>query len=374
MAESINTIVIGGGVIGLACARAIALQGREVIVLEQHETIGQETSSRNSEVIHAGIYYPTDSLKARLSVAGKSALYAYCSDRGIPHRRLGKLIVATHESDTERLRALETQARANGVSDLRWLDADGLAEAEPAVTGHGALLSPSSGIVDSHALMLALQGDLEAAGGLVALQSNLVGAAVADGLIELSVDSAGAESRIRAEQVVNCAGLHGTRVAQILHGGRRDIPQTRYARGAYFEYAGQAPFSRLIYPLPEPGGLGIHATVDIAGALRFGPAVEWIDTIDYSVDPGLAPLFAKAIAAWWPGLDATKLSPAYAGIRPKLVGPGAPAADFHIVRTARERTTLVDLLGIESPGLTSCLTIAEYVRELLGDPAHDRRS
>jgi len=367
MTESINTIVVGAGVIGLACARAIALTGREVIVLEQHDSIGQETSSRNSEVIHAGIYYPSDSLKAKLCVKGKAALYDYCEKRSIPHRRLGKLIVAAHERDVRRLQALAKQASTNGVSDLVWLDAEALAAEEREVVGHAALLSPSSGIVDSHALMHALQGDLESAGGLLAAQSTLTDAAMAGRQLSLTVDSGGTTTTIRALNVVNCAGLHATQVAQILHGGAHDIPQTRYARGAYFEYVGRAPFSRLIYPLPEPGGLGIHATLDMAGALRFGPSVEWIDTIDYFVDPALAVTFAEAVAHWWPGIEGDRLRPAYAGIRPKLVGPGSPAADFRMTRTRREQSVIVDTLGIESPGLTSCLAIGEYVCELIAD-------
>jgi len=367
MTESINTIVVGAGVIGLACARAIALTGREVIVLEQHESIGHETSSRNSEVIHAGIYYPNDSLKAKLCVTGKAALYDYCNKRSIPHRRLGKLIVAAHERDMDRLRSLAQQASANGVGDLVWLDAEALAAEEPAVVGHAALLSPSSGIVDSHALMQALQGDLESAGGLVATQSKLTAATMAGGQLSLAVDSGGTTTTIRARQVVNCAGLHATQVAQILHGSAHDIPQTWYARGAYFEYVGRSPFSRLIYPLPEPGGLGIHATLDMAGALRFGPNVEWVDKIDYAVDPALAATFAEAIAHWWPALERERLRPSYAGIRPKLAGPGAPAADFRMTRTRREQSVIVDTLGIESPGLTSCLAIGEYVCGLIAD-------
>ncbi len=365
MRESINTVVIGAGVIGLACGRALAQAGREVIVVERNEGIGQETSSRNSEVIHAGIYYPTGSLKARLCVAGKQALYDYCQDRNVPHKRIGKLIVATRAEDQVRLEQLRERASANGVGDLQMLSADEIRALEPDVSASAGVLSPSTGIVDAHAFMLALHADLEAAGGHVALRSELKAAAAGRDYLDLDIDSGGEITQLRAANVINCAGLHASAVAEILRGNRSGIPGTRYARGVYFEYAGASPFSRLIYPMPEPGGLGVHATLDMSGALRFGPDVEWIDTLDYSVDPARGAGFADAIARWWPGLEPDRLKPGYAGIRPKLAEPGAEAADFSITAERSGGRAIVDLLGIESPGLTSALAIGAYVRDLL---------
>jgi len=365
MTESINTVVIGAGVVGLAAARALAMSGKEVVVLEQHEAIGQETSSRNSEVVHAGIYYPNGSLKARHCVSGKHDLYVYCESRSIPHRRIGKLIVAVDPSDTDRLRAIAAQAAANGVDDLRWLERSELTRLEPAVSGNAALLSPSSGIVDVHALMQALQADLEAAGGGVALRSRLLAVEATGSDVALSVDSHGETTRLLARNVVNSAGLHASAVARMLHGPDVEVPTTLLARGVYFDYAAPAPFARLVYPLPHAGGLGIHATLDLAGALRFGPDIEWISEIDYTVDPARAEAFAAAIATYWPDVDAAMLKPSYAGIRPKLAGPDEPPADFRITRTALGGATIVDLLGIESPGLTSTLAIAKHVSALL---------
>lgn len=365
MTESVECAVIGAGVVGLAVARSVALAGREVVVLEQHDRIGEETSSRNSEVIHAGIYYPTGSLKARLCVTGRSSLYAYCEERGIPHRRCGKLIVALDPAQLARLRGIDAQARENGVLDLEWVEAEALRGLEPQLEGIAALLSPSTGILDVHALMLAYRADIEAAGGAIVTGTRLLSGNVGAGGVELSVESAGETSRVRARTVVNAAGLHASRVARKLLGGTAAVPETRYAKGNYFAYRGPSPFTHLVYPLPVPGGLGIHATLDLAGSVRFGPDVEWIDTLDYDVDAGRRDAFATAIAEYWPGLSAAELEPSYCGIRPKLHGPGADAADFHIARSGAGAGPIVQLLGIESPGLTASLAIGDYVRDLL---------
>jgi D-amino-acid oxidase len=370
MTESINTVVIGAGVIGLACARTLALHGREVIIVDPHGAIGQETSSRNSEVIHAGIYYPPGSLKARSCVAGKHALYAYCEQHGVAHRRTGKLIVAPDAGSHTRLQEIADRARQNGVADLQWLSGEEARELEPAIQASAALLSPSTGIIDSHAFMMSLHGDFESAGGFVALQSRLSSARNQSGGTQLTIQTNDESTQLVAQNVINCAGLHASQVARLLHGPGRTIPDTHYARGVYFDYAGQCPFGRLIYPLPEPGGLGIHATLDMSGALRFGPDVEWITELDYSVDPQRAEAFATAIWRWWPGLEAERLKPAYAGIRPKLGGPDSPPADFNISLSQNGTARIVDLLGMESPGLTSALVIAEHVRELLDGSQH----
>lgn len=364
MAESINTLVIGAGAVGLAVARALTAAGRDVIVIERNGNIGEETSSRNSEVIHAGIYYATGSLKARLCVAGKHALYDYCERRRIAHQRTGKLIVAVDEQQAERLAALREQATRNGVDDLEQLDAGAIRELEPAVAAVAGLLSPSTGIIDSHELMLALHADVEDNGGQFAFKTAITAAHEGDGGLRLVLETAGERTAVVAREVVNCAGLHAVDVARRLETGL-DLPAAGLAKGNYFHYRGRCPFSRLIYPLPVPGGLGIHATLDLDGKLRFGPDVEWIDAIDYTVDAGRADAFAAAIRTYWPDVDAARLEPGYAGIRPKLLRDGAPVGDFEILREARGRTTLVHLLGIESPGLTACLAIGDHVVELL---------
>ena len=365
MSESINTVIIGAGVIGLACGRALAATGREVIVIERNAGIGQETSSRNSEVIHAGIYYTAGSLKARFCVAGKQALYEYCESKGIPHRRIGKIIVATRPEHETRLQQLQKRGVQNGVADLRWLDAAAVHAIEPDIVASAGLHSPSTGIIDTHAFMVALQGDLEAAGANVALQSRLTAAVETARGMQLTIESYGETTQLVAKNVINCAGLEASNVATLVHEPGADIPPTRYARGVYFEYASQSPFSQLIYPLPEPGGLGVHATLDMSGALRFGPDVEWIDKPDYTVDPGRATAFAESIQRWWPAVQTKKLRPAYAGVRPKLSDAASQPADFHISKTRRGGGLLVDLLGIESPGLTCTLAIAEHVCALL---------
>jgi L-2-hydroxyglutarate oxidase LhgO len=364
---SVQTVVVGGGVIGLAIARALAMGGREVIVLERNAGIGEETSSRNSEVIHAGIYYPADSLKARLCVAGKRQLYTYCRDKSIPHRACGKVVLAVERAQEPGLRSLLRRAGANGVVDTEWLSGSDLRALEPALKGSAALWSPSTGILDSHAFMLALQADLEAAGGVVACRSELREGSIVNEGVRLLVSSNGDSSSVLARELVNAAGLHASTVARSLRGLRPDlIPETRYAKGNYYYLKGPSPFGHLVYPLPEPGGLGIHATLDLGDRARFGPDVEWIDSPDYSVDAGRAQAFYAAVRRYWPDLRDDALVPGYAGVRPKVVGPGEPAGDFLIQGSDHHGVPgLVNLFGIESPGLTAALAIGEHVAELL---------
>ncbi|MFT7724023.1 MAG: NAD(P)/FAD-dependent oxidoreductase [Roseateles sp.] len=361
--DRIDVAVIGAGVVGLAIARALALQGREVVVIEAAGAIGTGISSRNSEVIHAGLYHAAGSLKARLCVRGRALLYGYCAARGIAHRRCGKLVVATRAEDLPRLQALAASGAANGVDDLRLLDRAETRALEPALEAAGALLSPSSGIVDSHGLMTALLADAEQAGATLALASPVTGGAPDGAGWRLRV---GEDFELGARRVVNAAGLFAAQVAAALG---RPAPPLRFARGHYFSLAGRAPFSRLIYPLPVDGGLGIHLTLDLGGQARFGPDVQWLPgtdpaALDYGVDPALAPAFEAEVRGYWPGLPAGALQPAYSGIRPKLGGPGEPAADFHIDAAA---PGLVNLFGIESPGLTAALAIADHVASLAGD-------
>ena len=366
MAERIDCVVIGAGVVGLAVARALGRAGREVLVLEADESIGTGISARSSEVIHSGIYYPAGSAKARLCVEGRRLLYDYCRARGIAHRRCGKLIVATQPDERSRLQALESAGRANGVTDLRWIEADEARALEPALRCVAALESPSSGIIDSHALMVALQGDLARAGGSVACRSPVLEGRPSDGGLLLRAGAAAAPDALIARLVINCAGLGAQEVARRLGTPSERIPPLHYAKGSYFQLQGRCPFTRLIYPLPEPGGLGVHLTLDLAGRARFGPDVEWVEQVDFAVDPERAAHFYPAIRRYWPELPDAALRPAYAGVRPKLAGPEAPVADFAVQGPGEHGIArLVNLYGIESPGLTAALAIAETVATLV---------
>jgi L-2-hydroxyglutarate oxidase LhgO len=365
--DKVECVVVGAGVIGLAAARWLAQAGREVIVLEAAEGIGTVTSSRNSEVIHAGIYYPAGSLMARMCVRGKHALYEYCRDHGIPHRNCGKLIVATTPKETLKLQSIRAHAETNGVLDLQTLSGDEARALEPALNCDAALLSPSTGIIDSHAFMLALRGDAEDAGAAFAFHAPLVAARAAADRIELDVGG-GAPMTLECGLLVNAAGLGAPAVARAIDGMPIDlIPSAYLAKGNYFSCSARAPFSRLIYPVPEPGGLGVHLTLDMAGQARFGPDVEWVDTIDYAVDPARAERFYPAIRRYWPTLPDGALMPSYSGMRPKIVPPAVAVQDF-MIQGPRDHgvSGLINLFGIESPGLTSSLAIADHVGDLAG--------
>ncbi len=363
--DHVDCVVIGAGVIGLAVARALALQGREVMVLEAAEAIGTGTSSRNSEVIHAGIYYPAESLKARLCVQGKALLYEYCAARGIGHRRCGKLIVATSHAEVPQLAGIIAKAAANGVNDLVLLTRDQAREMEPQLECVAAIHSPSTGIVDSHALMLSLQGDLEAHGGIVVLNTTVALVEYAQSAIKLVTSD---ETQLRVNAVVNAAGLHAVALAKRFQGlAPAHIPQGFFAKGNYFTLAGRSPFNRLIYPVPQAAGLGVHLTVDLGGQAKFGPDVQWVDSADdLVVDPARGDAFYAEVRKYWPGLQNGALAPGYAGIRPKINAPHEAARDFMIQGRADHGVAgLVNLFGIESPGLTSSLAIANYVTDLL---------
>lgn len=366
--EQVDCVVIGAGVVGLAVARALAQAGREVLILEAEAAIGTGTSSRNSEVIHAGIYYPQGSLKARLCVAGRDALYAFCESHGVPYRRCGKLIVATDDSQLAGLDALQAHALANGVDDLQRLDGTEVKALEPQLNAVAGLLSPSTGIVGSHALMLALQGDAEASGALLALLAPVEAVEVMDHGLKLEVG--GAEPMtLLAKTLINCAGHAAPAIAARTKGLSAEMVPPRYfAKGSYFSLATATPFHHLVYPLPEPGGLGVHLTLDLGGQARFGPDVEWVDSLDYAMDESRADRFYAAIRRYWPALPDGALQPAYTGIRPKISGPGEPAADFRIDGPGQHGIAgLVNLFGIESPGLTAALAIAEDVCQRLAD-------
>lgn len=365
--SDIDCLVIGAGVVGLAVARELALAGREVVITEAAEGIGTQTSARNSEVIHAGIYYPPGSLKARVCVAGRELLYRYLGERGLPHKACGKLIVATSEAQKPALETIMARAKASGVDSLRWLSGTEAKAMEPEVRCEIALLSPETGVVDSHALMLSLLGECEAAGGSLALNTPITGwRREAEGF---SVDFGGDDpATYSVRTVVNSAGHGAPKLLGLLYGFPAEhVPVQHYAKGNYFALTGKQPFSHLVYPVPEAAGLGIHATIDMGGRVKFGPDVEWVEhDQDLVVDPARADKFYAAIRTYWPGLADGALVADYAGIRPKLHGPTEPMPDFRIdgpeVHGVAE---LVNLLGIESPGLTSSLAIAEMVREKL---------
>ncbi|MDB5394845.1 MAG: FAD-dependent oxidoreductase [Rhodospirillales bacterium] len=363
--DDIDCVVIGAGVVGLAAARALACSGREVIIVETETVIGSGISSRNSEVIHAGIYYPEGSLKARLCVSGRTHLYGYCIGRHIAHQNCGKLIVATSSGQISELEAIKRAAEANGVDDLIWLDGDQVKRLEPAISCVCALLSPSTGIVDSHSLLLSLLGEAADAGAVIAYATTVTKIVLEDDGAAIWVNGE-REPSLRARLVVNAAGLGAISVARKMRGfPAKYIPQQWLAKGSYFTLSGSSPFSRLIYPVPDPGGLGVHVTIDLGGQVRFGPDVEWTDRLDFSVDPQRAVQFYDAIRAYWPNLPAGALEPGYAGIRPKLSGPGHPAADFCIDGASTHGMQgIINLFGIESPGLTAALAIADEVVQL----------
>jgi L-2-hydroxyglutarate oxidase LhgO len=360
--SDIDAIVIGAGAIGLAAARALARTGRSVVVLEGAEGIGYETSSRNSEVIHSGIYYPTGSLKARLCVQGRRELYAFCDAHGVAYSRCGKLIVATNEAELDSVAALKVKGEANGVDDLVWLSAAEAKALEPELACVGALHAPSTGILDSHGFLLALQGEAADRGAMFAFLTPFLRAeADEDGFV---VEAGGSEPmRLSTAALINTAGLTASQMAERIDGlDKAFVPRTSYAKGNYFALRGRSPFRRLIYPAPQTHGLGVHLTLDLAGQTRFGPDVEWVDHISYEVNPRRAEGFAEAIRRYWPALPDDALSPAYCGIRPKLGGPKDPAADFRIDGPELHGVKgLVNLFGIESPGLTSSLAIAEEI-------------
>lgn len=364
--EKLDCVVIGAGVIGLAVARALALAGREVIVHEANDCIGSGVSSRNSEVIHAGIYYPSASLKARFCVDGRNRLYDYCKAHGVPFKRCGKFVIATSEQQQAGLQTILENARANGVGDIVPLDKAEMRSREPQLRCFSALWSPSTGIIDSHAYMLALQGDLEDAGGAVVFNSAVTGGMAKNEKLLLDVHDNGDKFRLTASTVINCAGIDGDKLARAIEGIKSEaIPEYSYARGNYFSYSGKAPFTSLIYPVPDEYGLGIHVTLDMSGNIRFGPDVEWIDKIDYEVNPDRGELFYEAIRSYWPDIKDDSLFPAYSGIRPKINGKGLPAVDFCIQDENEHGVAgLINLFGIESPGLTSSLALADYVRDL----------
>ncbi len=355
MSESCDVVVIGAGVIGLAVARALAMSGREVLILEQHDAIGTETSSRNSEVIHAGIYYPTGSLKAQLCVTGKELLYRHCEERNIPHARIGKVIVASSESQKQVLQQYQAQALANGVGELPWLEPDEVRALEPEVECVAGIYSPTTGIIDSHAYMISLEADFESHGGMIAFNSRVTSMDAIDGL---TVECAGLTLKPRL--LVNSAGLWAPDLSRQL----RTKHQGYYAKGHYYLLSGKSPFTHLVYPIAEAGGLGVHVTLDMSGQARFGPDVEWVEDIDYGFSESSRDQFVDVVRQYYPALDESKLIPGYTGIRPKLAPKGHPVSDF-VVDGPRETgiANYFELLGIESPGLTASLAIADRVQE-----------
>ncbi len=365
--EKLDCVVIGAGVIGLAVARALAREGREVFILESTEGIGNEASSRNSEVIHAGMYYPTGSLKARLCVEGRDLLYRYCDEREINYKRIGKLIVAADGSDIPRLEGILNQGEINGVDDLRWLNRSETTEMEPGLECKAAIFSPSTGIIDSHGLMEAFLAEAEDNDAILALGSPVQGGAISAGNGTILSVGGSEPMKILCRSVVNCTGIHAAEVTQSLEGfPQGNIPTIYKCKGNYFTICGDVPFSRLIYPMPDETGLGIHLTFDLAGQARLGPDTQWVEQIDYPVDEARAELFYAATRRYWPDLLDGSLQPGYSGIRAKLSGPGEEASDFLIQGPENHGNPgLVNLFGIESPGLTACMAIAdEVVRKL----------
>lgn len=367
-AVDFDLVVVGAGVVGLAIARACALEGLQVVVLEEADHIGSGVSSRNSEVIHAGLYYPTGSLKAILCVRGREALYEYCLKRGISHQRCGKLVVATEPAQHGSLEAIFQQARRNGAHDLVWLSAQEVRQLEPEVFCTRAFLSPSTGIIDSHAFMMSLAGDLEARGGWISLGTRFDQALRARDSFRVVTRVGNEVTEITSRWLINSAGLNATDVARRVTGlAPRWIPKSHLAKGHYFSAAGR-PFKRLIYPLPEDGGLGVHATIQLDGQVRFGPDVQWVNAVNYDVDLSRADEFYPAIRKYWPGLADGALRPAYAGLRPKISGPGEPAADFKVSGPGEHGVAgLINLFGIESPGLTASLALGDVCAGLISN-------
>jgi L-2-hydroxyglutarate oxidase LhgO len=362
--DTTDAVVIGAGVVGLAIARALAMAGRSVVVMEKEASVGSGISSRSSEVIHAGLHYPPGSLKERLCIAGKRQLYDYCESHTVPHRRLGKLTIAATDDEVPRLEAIADHAgRAGADEGLALLDGHEARKLEPALDCAAALHSPSSGIVDSHALMLSLLGEAEDHGAVLARNTQVGRVARQGGLWRVECG----EVAIGCALLVNAAGLDAPDVANMIEGfDPTMIPVQNLAKGSYFACSGKAPFSRLIYPLPITGGLGVHLTLDMAGQARFGPDVEWVSERDYAVDPARHEDFARAARRIWPDLDPARLTPAYAGVRPNLGGPSGPMADFRILGPERHGLPgLVTLFGIDSPGLTSSLAIGDHVAAML---------
>jgi L-2-hydroxyglutarate oxidase LhgO len=361
-----HILVVGAGVVGLAVARQAALAGHDVIVAEAANAIGTGTSSRNSEVIHAGIYYPTDSLRAYHCVRGRRMMYALCESHGVPHRKAGKLLIVTETADIPKLDALYKQSQINGVEGMTALDAADAMRMERGLSCVAAYLSAETGIIDSHRYMLALRGDIEDRGGAIALNTPIERLTRTSSGWEIHFGGA-QPGTLHVDAVVNAAGHGAQRLALATEVYPRDrVPPHVLAKGNYFKYSGKTPFSRLIYPAPAPGGLGIHITLDMGGGMKFGPDVEWIETENYEVDPARAPSFYQYVRKYWPGLPDNSLIPDYAGIRPKITRQGEPAADFLIDRPQDHGLPgLVQMFGIESPGLTSSLSLAEYVVDSL---------
>ncbi len=362
-------MVVGAGVVGLAIARALAMAGREAVIVEREPAIGTQVSSRNSEVIHAGIYYPAGSAKARLCVRGRDLLYRFCDEHGVSYRRCGKLIVACSDEQVRELPGMVARAEANGVRDVRLVSRAEAGALEPGLECAAALLSPSSGIIDGQGYMAALLGDAEAHGAVLATRSEVVQLRRRGGGVQVRVG--GSAATWRSEWLINAAGLGALPLMRAMPGfPQAQLPAGHFAKGSYFSVDQRAPFSRLIYPVPEPGGLGVHLTLDLAGRARFGPDVEWVAGVDYTVDGSRADIFYDAIRRYWPGLRDGSLVPAYAGIRPKISGPGEPDADFRIDGPAVHGIDgLINLFGIESPGLTAALAIAESVAAIVDEAA-----
>ena len=367
MTLNFDSIVIGAGVIGLSIARSLADTGREVLILEANASIGQGISSRNSEVIHAGIYYPYESLKRRLCIEGRTLLTEYCESRKIEFKKIGKLIITNEQEDVQKLKRILSNGTRNGVSNLKMLFEDELSELEPNLNAKQAIFSPSTGIIDSHGLMLALQGDFERAKGLLSLNSSVAGIKAIKEGFSVKVDSIGESSEVTCRELINSAGLNAQKISKTLNNKYDNtIPEPRYCKGTYYSLSTKSPFSRLIYPVPNNAGLGIHLTLDLAGRAKFGPDTEWIDEPNYEINSDQKGKFVDAIKNYFPSLNEEELYPDYVGVRPKIASYNDPPADFSI-QFSDQHSILgyVALYGIESPGLTSALAIGEFVKQRL---------